>query len=98
MLEGEKEEFGAFVGYAPVLEALAVFFVSERNGMKRLRETQVMSSGIAVFNKIVEKSCSESMIRWSRDSKNDVGRIIRSLINGIMSIQPKNSWQELRTI
>lgn len=55
MLEGEKEEFGAFVGYAPVLEALAVFFVSERNGMKRLRETQVMSSGIAVFNKIVEK-------------------------------------------
>ena len=55
MLEGEKEEFGAFVGYAPVLEALAVFFVSERNGMKRLRDTQVMSSGIAVFNKIVEK-------------------------------------------
>lgn len=53
LLGGDETAIRSFIGYAPVLEALAVFFDSEPNTMQLLQQTDRAENSTEVFNKVI---------------------------------------------
>ena len=53
LLGGDEAAIKSFIGYAPVLEALAVFFDSEPNTMQLLQKTDRAENSTEVFNKVI---------------------------------------------
>ena len=54
LLDGDEEAIKSFIGYAPVLEALAVFYDEESNTMQLLQRTQKADCSAEIFQKIMD--------------------------------------------
>ena len=54
LLDGDDEAIKSFIGYAPVLEALSVFYDEESNTMQLLQKTQKADCSAEIFQKIME--------------------------------------------
>jgi len=55
ILDQDPEIVHSFIGYAPVLEALAVFFDEENNTMQLLQQTEDATNSTEIFIKIMKR-------------------------------------------
>ena len=54
LLDNNDDTFRSFIGYAPVLEALSVFYDEESNTMQLLQKTQKADCSAEIFQKIMD--------------------------------------------
>lgn len=54
LLDNDDDAISSFIGYAPVLEALAVFYDEENNTMQLLQKTQKADCSAEIFQKIMD--------------------------------------------